>query len=185
MSRSQAAADWWTDVQDQREEMDSRAGRNPLEWSDDDFDLIPPVVSRGHAGRAHGFAHVDELANVRRRRFQRDEVARAATASGDDAWSAERIAPREIILVADGDTAAQAADAGIDTQVAEPVPATPARRTVQITGNPERRRPPMTPQERVAHRPDRIAMWAAVFGFVLLLVALASASDASAAALAL
>ena len=60
------------------------------------------------------------------------------------------------------------------------------RRTVRITGHGaappaprrlveiERRRPPMRPADRVAHRPDRIAMWAVFLGAVLVLVAMAS-----------
>ena len=62
------------------------------------------------------------------------------------------------------------------------------RRTVTITGHPalmparaklvevERRRPARPPVERVGHRPDRIAMWAVLLGFFLILVAAASAA---------
>lgn len=58
-----------------------------------------------------------------------------------------------------------------------------ARRTVAITGRPEalrdvprlreveRRRATRRPADRVASRPDRIAMWAVVLGFVLILIA--------------
>jgi hypothetical protein len=72
-----------------------------------------------------------------------------------------------------------------------PSPAAPraphARRTVQISGRPapapaprrlvevERRRPAPRPIDRVAHRPDRLALWAAVLGFALVLVAAMSA----------
>jgi hypothetical protein len=61
------------------------------------------------------------------------------------------------------------------------------RRTVEITGRTvpapsvprlveiERRRPPRSAVERVGPRPDRIAMWAPMLGFLLLLVALLSA----------
>lgn len=65
-----------------------------------------------------------------------------------------------------------------------PAPRAPAaRRTVAITGRPEalrdvprlreveRRRPTRRPADRVASRPDRIAMWAVVLGFVLILIA--------------
>ena len=51
------------------------------------------------------------------------------------------------------------------------VPAPPVPRLVEI----ERRRPPRTAVERVGGRPDRIAMWAPMLGFLLLLVALISA----------
>jgi hypothetical protein len=67
------------------------------------------------------------------------------------------------------------------------VPPTPRRRVVEITGRTvpappvprlveiERRRPPRSAVERVGGRPDRIAMWAPMLGFLLLLVALLSA----------
>jgi hypothetical protein len=62
----------------------------------------------------------------------------------------------------------------------------PRRRTVEITGRTVpaplvprtaepspggRRRPPRTPAQRIGGRPDRVAMWAPLLGFVLLLVA--------------
>ena len=51
----------------------------------------------------------------------------------------------------------------------EPVPA--GRRTVTITGRPDSlavtRRPPRTIDERIAHRPERIASWTCAMGFLL------------------
>ena len=52
------------------------------------------------------------------------------------------------------------------------------RRTVVITGRPfdqPRRRPVRTVDERIAHRPDRIAAWAVGLGFGLVIAALATA----------
>ena len=58
------------------------------------------------------------------------------------------------------------------------------RRTVVIEGRPgpahrlaqiERRRPPRRSAERIAARPDRVALWAFLFGLLLVIVALASA----------
>jgi hypothetical protein len=69
------------------------------------------------------------------------------------------------------------------------------RRTVQITGRTvpapavprsgdptipygargSSRRPSLSPTDRLVHRPDRIAMWAVVLGFILILVAATSA----------
>jgi hypothetical protein len=57
------------------------------------------------------------------------------------------------------------------------------RRTVVIEGRPgpahrlaqiERRRPPRRSVERFGTRPDRVAMWAFLFGVLLVLVALAT-----------
>ena len=65
------------------------------------------------------------------------------------------------------------------------------RRTVRITGRPddrrrawrpmeiERRRPPRRAAERIGHRPDRIAMWAVLLGFFLILVAATSSHAAT------
>jgi hypothetical protein len=66
-----------------------------------------------------------------------------------------------------------------------------ARRTIQITGRTvpapsvprlvdiERRRPARRPAERVGPRPDRLAMWAVLLGFFLILVAATSSSKAA------
>jgi hypothetical protein len=66
-----------------------------------------------------------------------------------------------------------------------------ARRTVQITGRTvpapsvprlvdiDRRRPARRPATRVGPRPDRLAMWAVLLGFFLILVAATSSSQAA------
>jgi hypothetical protein len=66
-----------------------------------------------------------------------------------------------------------------------------ARRTVQITGRTvparsvprlvdiDRRRPARRPAARVGPRPDRLAMWAVLLGFFLILVAATSSSKAA------
>jgi hypothetical protein len=59
----------------------------------------------------------------------------------------------------------------------EPVPV--GRRTVTITGRPEGlsvpRRPSRTLDERIAHRPERIASWTCAMGFLLILLAVITA----------
>lgn len=59
----------------------------------------------------------------------------------------------------------------------KPVPA--GRRTVTITGRPESlavtRRPARTIDERIAHRPERIASWTCALGFLLILLAIVTA----------
>ena len=56
----------------------------------------------------------------------------------------------------------------------EPVPA--GRRTVTITGRPDSlavtRRPARTIDERIAHRPERIASWTCAMGLLLILLAI-------------
>jgi hypothetical protein len=72
-----------------------------------------------------------------------------------------------------------------------PLEPPPRRRTVEITGHPvggptlprlveiDRRRPARRAVERVGPRPDRIALWAVVLGFFLILVAVTSTSHAA------
>ncbi len=56
----------------------------------------------------------------------------------------------------------------------EPVPE--GRRTVTITGRPDSyavtRRPARSIDERIAHRPERIASWTCAMGFLLILLAI-------------
>jgi hypothetical protein len=87
---------------------------------------------------------------------------------------------------ADGAASTTAQNAGV---ALEPPP--PGRRTVQITGRTvaapalprlvevERRRPARRPAERVGPRPDRIALWAVLLGFFLILVAATSSNAAT------
>lgn len=59
-----------------------------------------------------------------------------------------------------------------------PAPAVPRSGgdpTVAYGARGSSRRPSLSPADRLVHRPDRIAMWAVVLGFVLILVAATSA----------
>jgi hypothetical protein len=75
------------------------------------------------------------------------------------------------------------------TTVAAPTPSAPVRRAIEIRGQvpaprahaaaarpqpPVRDRRRYTPRERIADRPDRIAMWALIMAFALMAVALAT-----------
>ena len=64
-------------------------------------------------------------------------------------------------------------------RVVEGGAAAPERRTVTITGNPTpaRRRPSPT-EQRIAARPDRIALWAVLLGLFLVFMAVATANAA-------
>jgi hypothetical protein len=79
----------------------------------------------------------------------------------------------------------EAQDAGFDEAPAGEwtPPVIDERRTVTITGRPDRmpaprRRPPRTRAERVGHRPDRVVAWAVALGLLLILVAVATAKAA-------
>jgi hypothetical protein len=61
------------------------------------------------------------------------------------------------------------------TVPAPAVPRSAADLTVAYGARGSSRRPSLSPADRLVHRPDRIAMWAVVLGFVLIVVAATSA----------
>jgi hypothetical protein len=149
----------------EREAAPARPGEVPLAVADTD----EPAV--------HDFMDSDDLdwAARPRRRFER--------AAPDRRGRSERAAPDLRGRFARGEHEA----------LAEPTPLAvpPRRRTVEITGHPgagptlprlveiDRRRPARRPVERVGARPDRVALWAVVLGFFLILVAVTSTSHAA------
>jgi hypothetical protein len=85
------------------------------------------------------------------------------------------------------------AEAALAPAAVQPLsPPPPRRRTVEITGRTvgapslprlieiDRRRPPRRSVERIGPRPDRLALWAVLLAFFLILVAATSASHAAA-----
>ncbi len=102
-------------------------------------------------------------------RFQRDEAALV-----DGPADADALAP-------DAPAAAVVAETAVDavefTEIARPA----GRRTVTVTGHPEprvirQRRPAPTVDQRIGHRPDRIAGWAFALGMLLILIAILTAN---------
>ena len=177
MSQSEARA-WWADVEEVRATIERRrAAERP--FGDD---------GRGHDARAD----VDDLAV--RRRFR----GRERPGADGDAWFDEPAAPRPAAgpraRAPEGASSAdrRAAMAALAPAASPPAGAAP-RRTVQITGRTvpaphvvpfdrvasDRRRPPRAPAALAGPRPDRIAMWAVVLGFVLIAVAATSAHGAT------
>jgi hypothetical protein len=79
-----------------------------------------------------------------------------------------------------------AGDAPVAPAEAHAAVAEAGRRTVTVTGRPqplparkpERRRPPRTVEERIGHRPDRVAAWAVGLGMLLILIAVGTADAA-------
>ena len=79
--------------------------------------------------------------------------------------------------VAVTETTEAAADGVEFTEIAKPA----GRRTVTVTGHPEPRvirprRPAPTVDQRIGHRPDRIAGWAFALGMLLILIAIVTAN---------
>lgn len=108
-----------------------------------------------------------------------------AAEAGTSDWLGARVAaPAPPAAAVAGLTAADAASAAHAAPIPAPA-AAPTRRTVTIRGRgaehhlpwPEasRTRPQRRAYERAGFRPDRLAMWAVMLGFLLVLVAIVSA----------
>jgi hypothetical protein len=213
MPHSEAQA-WWADVQHVRESIERRRAGGvespPLDVPDerrfaraaadslpmiDDLDWTSSLPARS-GGR---FDHADTEDRAAPRRPRADE-RRADKRRTDDLWDfdAERAALDRESARRHESASAHAREGGTATMLAPLAP--PARRTVQITGRTvaaprlvevERRRPARRPTERIGPRPDRVALWAVLLGFFLILVAATSShaathpAPASAAAVAL
>jgi hypothetical protein len=198
------AREWWADVQHVRESIERRradAARSPRGTDTGRFAraIEPPEPTSdddGLAARAgrfdreprprHGERSVDADAPSSRR--HRDAEPPASRGRGQRP-EAERQRARSR-RPADDRTDQPA---GRRRRAAETtmMPPPPGRRTVQITGRTvaapavprlvelERRRPARRPVERIGARPDRIAMWAVLLGFFLILVAATSSRAAT------
>jgi hypothetical protein len=167
MPQSEARA-WWADVEHVRETIERRRA------AERHLKLVPDPPQRSSAAR--------------------EQVARGPVPRAHRSGAAARRArsPREASHHAEGRAARQAAG----RRPAAPAPRQPARRrTVEITGRTvpappvaeigqppvasfgargAARRPLLSPADRLVHRPDRIALWAVVLGFVLTVVAATS-----------
>jgi hypothetical protein len=201
MPHSEAQA-WWADVQHVRESIErrraggaessappdasnerrfSRAAADPLhEMGDLDWTSSLPARSAGrfdHAGVADSAARRrpdDRAANDPGPDEPWDFDAERATLEREPVWHEE---PRS----------SSPGDGGAAATLTAPL-SPPTRRTVQITGGTvaaprlvevERRRPARRPVERVGPRPDRVALWAVLLGFFLILVAATSSHAAT------
>jgi hypothetical protein len=168
---------WWSDVQDLRDsierkrEREARRGlrldaRSAARAVAEREDPAPAPTQPGEIpSGVNDFMHDDDLewATRPRRRFERAAPERRGR------FARDHDAPTP------------------------PNPLAPPqrRRTVEITGHPaggptlprlveiDRRRPARRAVERVGPRPDRIALWAVVLGFFLILVAVTSTSHAA------
>jgi hypothetical protein len=176
---------WWSDVQDLRDSierkrerearrglrLDARSAARAVAQRDAGAsrlgEIPPAVMDPGESpSGVHDFMDSDDLEWATRpgRRFERGASERRGRFA-----RAEHGAPAD----------------------PSPLSVPPRRRTVEITGHPvggptlprlveiDRRRPARRAVERVGPRPDRIALWAVVLGFFLILVAVTSTSHAA------
>ena len=195
---------WWADVQHVRESIERRraggydssapvdavAERRFARRADES---LPPLddlewTSAGHpTGRFNRTGRSDrgDHATPRQRRSSADRRASEVPAAEVPAALLE-LATDPANVDASPDPATHTTESTTSAALSAP----PARRTVQITGRTvsapplprlvevERRRPARRPAERVGPRPDRIALWAVLLGFFLILVAATSSNAA-------
>jgi len=151
----------------------------------DDLDWTQVSATRGgdrteHTGRA---AHADGASPRARRPAPDAERGGARWRRDGDHFDTDAHTDR---ARASRRRAAESEPAGRSEPVAAALAPPPSRRTVEITGRTvaapplprlvevERRRPPRRTAERVGPRPDRVALWAVLLGFFLILVAATS-----------
>jgi hypothetical protein len=199
MPHSEARA-WWADVQDVRESIERR--RAGLADSSAPVDALaerrfvrraaeslPPLddLEWTSESPSHTGGRFDRTGRSSRSEHPRPRARRtgAERRGGDAAGDRHDVEPESGRVTA----MPSAADATAAAATAALIPP-PARRTVQITGRTvaapalprlvevERRRPARRPTERVGPRPDRIALWAVLLGFFLILVAATSSNAA-------
>ena len=196
---------WWDDVQYLREPLERKREKEARRGLRLDARAAARAVAERHAATPvaepeldfiHGLDSIHELdAMPRTRRFARsapeaDDVPR----TGRFARSAPERRGR--FARAEHDASLDRAPEAPNPEAPTPEPATPLaapsrRRTVEITGRTvgapslprlvqiDRRRPARRAAERVGARPDRLALWAVVLGFFLILVAVTSTSHAA------
>jgi hypothetical protein len=176
---------WWSDVQDVRDSIERKREREARRG----LRLDARAAARAVAEREEGPTRPGEVPVAVANREDGPADVHDFTQSDDLEWATrprrrfERAAPERRGRFARGEHDA--------SPQPTPLAVPPRRRTVEITGHPvagptlprlveiDRRRPARRPVERVGPRPDRIALWAVVLGFFLILVAVTSTSHAA------
>jgi hypothetical protein len=207
MPHSEAQA-WWADVQHVRESIERRragGGESSARLDASSGSSAPldvPDEQRFTRDAADSLPVMDDLdwtssLPARSRRFDHTGTGngRAGRRSSWDEYDADEPldfdAERAALENPPGHRSPPTADAeAAGTMAPTALAPPPARRTVQITGRTvapslprlvevERRRPARRPVERIGPRPDRVALWAVLLGFFLILVAATSSHAAT------
>jgi hypothetical protein len=139
----------------------------------------PDATARRRRRPAADWGGDDLFSSTPRRRRPRSHEAPerhlyAVPAPADIEW-----APVALAVAVEEPEASAPADRFAGEAYTEAPPAD-GRRTVTITGHPEprvvrTRRPAPTVDQRIGHRPDRIAGWAFALGMLLILIAILTA----------
>jgi hypothetical protein len=203
MPHSEAQA-WWADVQHVRESIERRRARGldsstPVDAASEArfarraAESLPPLEdldwSPGARGQSTG--RFDRAPRPQGSSHQRgDHSQPRARRSGSERRRADTGAERVDVSAEAAALAARIPEPSTTEPATGALSPPPARRTVTITGRGvtapalprlvevERRRPARRPAERVGPRPDRIALWAVLLGFFLILVAATSSNAA-------
>jgi hypothetical protein len=181
---------WWSDVQHVRDSIERKREREARR----SLRLDARAAARAVAERDEA----DVARSATRRDVARPGEIPAAEAELDRAMSSELIDSDDFEWATRPRRRFERAAPERRGRFAREVPAEPnplspppRRRTVEITGHPvggpslprlveiDRRRPARRAVERIGPRPDRIALWAVVLGFFLILVAVTSTSHAA------
>jgi hypothetical protein len=107
----------------------------------------------------------------------RDDEWTDADTAGAEAHDGARRAPRTIVLETSETDALALRPEGAGPRAGDDVAPVEGRRTVKISGHPDRlpapraARPPRTALDRIGTRPDRIVAYAVALGFLLVLIA--------------
>jgi hypothetical protein len=166
-----------------------RGSAAPAPVEDLDWTQVSATHAPGHADHTARPLHTESAPSQARRRGP-DTGERAGTRGRRDG---ERLEASGRAERTHGSRrhAAEPGTIGSDDGIVAPLAPPPSRRTVEITGRTvaapplprlvevERRRPPRRTVERVGPRPDRIALWAVLLGFFLILVAATSSRAAT------
>jgi hypothetical protein len=184
MPQTGEARSWWADVEHVREAIESRREaeeRASAARAERHLSVVGDHRGRDahgegrsaaerHAGERHaGERHAGERRSGERRGGDRRAAGprtaelRAVERRAGERRGAHKARPRRTVEI---------------TGRTVPAPALPrqsADLTVAYGARGASRRPSLSPADRLVHRPDRIAMWAVVLGFVLILVAATSA----------
>jgi hypothetical protein len=193
------ARPWWADVQHVREAIERRRGATDHAGGD-------VTAVRENTGPLSDAPVGDDAAAGSRRRWEHAEPRWERVESCAERFAPPRPEPEEprwervaepltdhrhVALTDHRHAADPRGDRGPAPATHTAPGAASVRRTVRITGRPddrgrawrpmeiERRRPARRPAERIGHRPDRIAMWAVLLGFFLILVAATSSHAAT------
>jgi hypothetical protein len=192
MPHSGEARAWWADVEHVREAIErrreaerrattARGQRHLSVVGDDRHDGERRHGDRRAPARHPGERHLHERhaherrSGERRAGERREGAGMAATGERRTAATGERR------TAATGERRGHGAEARRTVEITGrtvPAPAVPLAShdpTVAFGARGSSRRPSLSPLDRLAHRPDRIALWAVVLGFVLILVAATSA----------